>query len=54
MDEGLPEIDKSEARHKQIEMISARLTMLEHKIDAIAKHLGVNGYELPLVEQIKK
>ena len=45
MDEGLPEIDKSEAMHKQIEMIASRLAALEHKLDAIARHMGVTGYE---------
>jgi hypothetical protein len=45
MDEGLPEIDKSETMQKQINMIVSRLAMLEHKIDAIAKHMGIAGYE---------
>jgi len=48
MDEGLPEIDKSEAMQKQIAMIAARLAAIEHKLDAIAKHLGVAGYELEI------
>jgi hypothetical protein len=46
MDEGLPEIDKNEAMQKQIATIAARLAAIEHKIDAIAKHLGVAGYEI--------
>jgi hypothetical protein len=48
MDEGLPEIDKNEAMHKQIEMIASRLTALEHKIDAIARHMGVAEYEVEI------
>ncbi len=51
MDEGLPEIDKSEAMQKQITIIASRLAALENKLDAIARHLGVAGYELSAAEQ---
>ncbi len=51
MDEGLPEIDKSEAMHKQIEIIASRLAALEHKLDAIARHMGVAGYDVEITRK---
>lgn len=48
MDEDLPEIDKNEKMHTDIASILERLTAIENKLNAIAKHIGVIGYDFDL------
>ncbi|HUJ17107.1 MAG TPA: hypothetical protein VL197_03865 [Nitrospirota bacterium] len=54
MEEGLPEIDKNEKMHKEIDTLLERLLAVERKVDAIAQHLGVNGADLGLGDPYAK